>query len=244
MTGSRQSITVLLPVPDNVYSMLPNKELPSFKITPVFFNIGINEYATISETLGYTREQHRSNFDNYDRLKQYFIRYKKIILNSKGTPSKSESLTESLHNVTDLLNSMEESLRKNASKNTKILHLAEDICRGLHGLRLTSCKSAKDRTAMAITVEQCRILQKEFHLPANNVQSVLDTMRRFVVKCDNFFFNFYDNFMEFCDFSEGTRSENTLKNIGFRKYAFNLPQVLSLPQLYRPPTGSYGKAQS
>lgn len=33
---------------------------------------------------------------------------------------------------------------------------------------------------MAITVEQCRILQKEFHLPANNVQSVLDTMRRLV----------------------------------------------------------------
>ncbi|XP_031628041.1 inositol polyphosphate-4-phosphatase type I A isoform X2 [Contarinia nasturtii] len=221
VTGSRQSITVLLPVPDNIYSMLPNKESSSFKITPVFFNIGINEYATLSETLGYTREQHRSNFDNYDRLKQYFIRYKKIMLNSKGTPSKSETLTEQLHNVTDLLNAMEESLRKNASKNTKILHLAEDICRGLHGLRLTSCKSAKDRTAMSITVEQCRILQKEFHLPANNVQVVLDTMR-----------------------SEGTRSENTMKNIGLRKYAFNLPQVLSLPQVYRPPTGSYGKAQS
>lgn len=175
--------------------MLPNKESPSFKITPVFFNIGINEYATLSETLGYTREQHRSNFDNYDRLKQYFIRYKKIMLNAKVTPSKSETLTASLHNVADLLNAMEESLRKNASKNTKILHLAEDICRGLHGLRLTSCKSAKDRTAMAITVEQCRILQKEFHLPTNNVQSVLDTMRRFVIfrtihiskaKCDNY----------------------------------------------------------
>lgn len=189
VTGSRQSITVLLPVPDSIYAMLPNKESPSFKITPVFFNIGINEYATLSETLGYTREQHRSNFDNYDRLKQYFIRYKKIMLNSKGTPSKSETLTEQLHNVTDLLNAMEESLRKNASKNTKILHLAEDICRGLHGLRLTSCKSAKDRTAMAITVEQCRILQKEFHLPANNVQTVLDTMRRFVHNIC-FFINF------------------------------------------------------
>lgn len=72
-------------------------------------------------------------------------------------------------------------MRKNASKNTKILHLAEDVCRGLHGLRLTSCKSAKDRTAMAVTVEQCRILQQEFHLPANNVQHVLNTMRRFAV---------------------------------------------------------------
>lgn len=169
--------------------MLPNKETPSFKLTPVFFNIGINEYATLSETLGYTREQHRSNWDNFDRLKQYHIRYKKIMMNAQTTPNKMDALNASLHNVTDLLNDMEESLRKNASKNTKILHLAEDICRGLHGLRLTSCKSAKDRTAMSVTYEQCRVLQKEFHLPTNNVQAVLDTMRRFV-----FYFFFFFSF--------------------------------------------------
>lgn len=73
---------------------------------------------------------------------------------------------------------MEESLRTNTSKNFKILHLAEDISRALYSIRLTSCKSAKDRTAMAVTLEQCRILQKEFHLPANHMQIVLDTMRR------------------------------------------------------------------
>lgn len=76
-------------------------------------------------------------------------------------------------------------------------------------------------TGMAVTLEQVRILQQEFHLPTGNMQNVLDVMR-----------------------SEGTRLDNTFKNICRRKYAFNLPQVLSLPALYRPPTASFGKAQS
>lgn len=197
-------------MPDYVFAMLPNKESPTFKVTPCFFNIGINEYATLSETLGYTRDQHRSNWDNFDRLKQYHIRYKKIMLNAQSITSKSESLNETMYKVGELLTSMEESLRRNASKNTKILHLAEDICRGLHGLRFTSCKSAKDRTAMAVTLEQCQILQKEFHLPANNVQSVLDTMRRFVNMAHIF-----------CEppFVDGT-NENTNMNLKTKKKLF------------------------
>lgn len=181
ITGSRQSITVLLPVPDAVYAMLPTKENVSFKLTPVFFNIGINEKATLSETLGYTREQHRSNWDNFDRIKQYHIRYKKVMQTNAApvTPTKNDQTAE-LYNVTELLNAMEELLRKNASKNIRILHLAADICRGMYGIRLTSCKSAKDRTAMAVTLEQCRVLQKEFHLPSNDLQGVLNTTRRFV----------------------------------------------------------------
>ena len=169
VVGSRQLMTVLLPVPDVVYTILPKNETITFKVTPVFFNIGINEKATLSETLGYTREQHRSNWDNFDRLKQYHIRFKKLNLTNATAKS----------NVGDLLTSMEESLRTNASKNVRILHLAEDISRGMQGIRLTSCKSAKDRTAMAVTLEQCRILEKEFHLPSNNIQTVLDTIRRY-----------------------------------------------------------------
>lgn len=147
--------------------------------------------------------------------------------------------------VTDLLLEMEESLRSNASKNIKILHLAEDICRSVQGLRLTSCKSAKDRTGMAVTLEQCRILQKEFHLPASSSQNVVDTMRRLVLMMVFLFqLMLLSRYFSIPFFSEGTRCDNTVKNIGIRKYAFNLPQVLALPQLYRPPTGSYGKVQS
>ncbi|XP_055680609.1 inositol polyphosphate-4-phosphatase type I A isoform X2 [Lutzomyia longipalpis] len=220
IVGSRQSLTVLLPVPEIVYCALPTKETPSFRVTPVFFNIGINEKATLSETLRYTTEQHRSNWDNFDRLKQYHIRYKKLNLTVPETPTKSEPHVPT-QTVVNLLNTMEDQLKLNPSKNVKILSLAEDITRALHGVQFTSCKSAKDRTAMAVTLQQCRILQQEFHLPATSMQIVMDTMR-----------------------SEGTRADNTMKNIGLRKYAFNLPQVLALPSLYRPPAGSYGKAQT
>lgn len=116
-----------------------------------------------------------SNWDNFDRLKQYHIRHKKLPALADAT------LLQTGHadalNVADLLCSMEDSLRSNAAKNVKILHLAEDICRALGGVRLTSCKSAKDRTAMAVTLEQARILQREFHLPETSVQRVLDTVR-------------------------------------------------------------------
>lgn len=173
-----------------------NRDQVTFKVTPVFFNIGINEYATISETLGFTKEQHRSNWDNFDRLKQYHIRYKKIpVISTPQTPTSSNISDQSKdffiqppppqrdplvpeQVVINMLNNMEELLKQNTSKNVKILHVAQDICRSVQGIRFLSCKSAKDRTGMAVTLEQSRILQQEFHLPANNLQKVLDTMRR------------------------------------------------------------------
>lgn len=130
----------------------------------VFFNIGINEMATLAESLGYCKEQFRSNFDNFDRLKRYHIMYKKIPMpepksnNSNNSsndtsPGKNffiQSTTKenivSEQVVTNMLDKMEELLRINTSKNVKVLHIAQDITRALNGLRVTSCKSAKDRT--------------------------------------------------------------------------------------------------
>uniref|UniRef100_A0A182N1G6 phosphatidylinositol-3,4-bisphosphate 4-phosphatase n=1 Tax=Anopheles dirus TaxID=7168 RepID=A0A182N1G6_9DIPT len=244
VTGSRQALRVLLPVPESVFCHLPTKEAVSFRVTPVFFNIGINEKATVAETLGYTREQHRSNWDNYDRLKQYHSRYRKVPFNfvnphcsaMQDTPTKVTTVAAAAaaaitapqkellvpeHTVAAFLADLDGELRANGSKNYRVLQLAEEITRAVQGLRFTSCKSAKDRTSMAVTLEQCRVLQQEFHLSAGNAQNVLDTMR-----------------------SEGTRSDNTMKNVGTRKYAFNMPQVLSLPAAYRPPAGTYGKAQT
>lgn len=46
------------------------------------------------------------------------------------------------------------------------------------GLRVTCCKSAKDRTGMGVTLEQARILSEDFDLAAAEFDRALDCMRR------------------------------------------------------------------
>jgi inositol polyphosphate-4-phosphatase len=52
----------------------------SFTVTPVYYNVGINEMATLAESLGNTRPQDKSNLDNYERVNEYYHRFRKLHL--------------------------------------------------------------------------------------------------------------------------------------------------------------------
>ena len=89
----------------------------------------------------------------------------------------------------------------------------------MNGGRLTSCKSAKDRTSMSITWEQARLLSTFHSLSPLLLQECMTVMR-----------------------SAGVRRENAYKNIGKNKFAFNSLQLKMIPDIYRAPQGSGGAA--
>ena len=76
--GARASMKVLLPLPDWAYSLLPLQDgkTSTFTITPVFFNVGINEKATLAEKLGLNGPQEKNNSDNFrhvlNKNKKYY----------------------------------------------------------------------------------------------------------------------------------------------------------------------------
>lgn len=135
VTGNRNSLTVALPVPDSFYSLIPTRQTLSFHVTPVFFNIGINEMATIAESIGATRPQERSNIDNFERLNEYYLRYRKLNIpeGSNMSNGRSTACSPQLKSLGDLMEEMRTSVHSSKSKNVEMLYLAAHICRQIKG---------------------------------------------------------------------------------------------------------------
>ncbi|KAG7263102.1 hypothetical protein CRUP_003638 [Coryphaenoides rupestris] len=129
------------------------------------------------------------------------------------------------------------------------------ICRRLNGIRFTSCKSAKDRTAMSVTLEQCALLRDEHQLSKDYFVRALDCMRSRLTQGDVAQGEDPEagggerkppsrHFYPIALLLRGCRIENVQKNIGCRKYAFNMLQLMTFPKAYRPPEGTYGKVDT
>nr|KAF6401255.1 inositol polyphosphate-4-phosphatase type II B [Rousettus aegyptiacus] len=217
ITGRRDHYVVEVKLPARMFESLPLqiKEGQLLHVYPVLFNIGINEQQTLAERFGDVSLQESINQENFELLKEYYT-----IFMEKMPPDYISHFQEQ-NDIKDLLENLHQNIQAKKRKNVEIMWLAATICRKLNGIRFTCCKSAKDRTSMSVTLEQCSILRDEHQLHKDFFIRALDCMRR-----------------------EGCRIENVLKNIKCRKYAFNMLQLMAFPKYYRPPEGTYGKADT
>ena len=187
-----------------------------FSIVPVLFSQGIDIMQTIATTWDSNDDigdfQLHINAKGVERLNAYCERVQPC---STDPPASSNLSSKSFvpHPLTAQLIQLVRTTDV-SEKNVQMLIEVERICSMVGGCRVTFCKSGKDRTGMAITLEQSRLLGEVFGTGTTDARIIRDA-----------------NVMRI----HGTRIMIAEKNIGRPIYSINRLQVKFLPLFYRPP---------
>ncbi|CAG5098310.1 Oidioi.mRNA.OKI2018_I69.XSR.g15552.t1.cds [Oikopleura dioica] len=206
--GDRQSPRVYVPVSQEI---LQGSNNVVFKCVPIMFNIGINERQELQDIRNKPSPLINAiNSFSLNRLYHWIELHceeqANVLLNGPF-----QQLAEEIR--------LYETMKK--KKNVEIHRIAAEITRSLKGGRIINCKSGKDRTGMAVTLEQARIIRSEISIDDALYKHSLNEMR-----------------------FHGLRRDNCKKNQDKYLYAFQKVQLLTFPNEYVPPKGSYGHAET
>ncbi|VDM59866.1 unnamed protein product [Angiostrongylus costaricensis] len=206
VSGERATICVSIPVPHDVYDSLPCelKDRASILVHVAYFNIGVNHEATLGQSFGGTALETAINQEGAERVLSYSNRF-----------SVDQNAREAVMELVNVVAS------EPSRKNLAIFEWAMTACELLRGQAVICCKSGKDRTGMAVTIEQGRVFRETCGLNAVQLQEVIASLRR-----------------------DGARRENCRKNVGKAVYSFSPFQMHFLPKTFRPPNGTYAQGVS
>ncbi|GMH86756.1 hypothetical protein TL16_g10643 [Triparma laevis f. inornata] len=213
--------------------------LATFGLTAVLFTQGINAHATLANNKmgGDAAVQISINRTSMHRLKMYFTKFREVsalysaawgrasqasqaVSEGKGKEDGGDKdpATQSLKSLDDLFNKAQAAVNDACNygneKNVNVLLKTSDVCRKLNGTHAILCKSGKDRTSMAVTLEQARYLCSRHGVVSGKKST--EIMRR-----------------------HGVRRQNVWANTGQKNFAFNGINYTSLPKCFRPPAGCY-----
>ena len=204
---------------DNNEILTPSFELGSIpvKLCGIVFTQGVNERQTLATYSGFheVKVQSRINLDSFKRISEYHRKFKLCHLSKISVPIHMQT---ALEYTEELKNKLGRTLIKNTvDKNVNVMIFASELAKLMGGLVTFMCKSGKDRTGQAVTLDLARELVRKHAV--TEVQHVLDSFR-----------------------SIGVRRHNVWANTGQTQYAFTNFQSSFLPACLRPPPDTLASA--
>jgi hypothetical protein len=195
----------------------------TIRVVPVLFSQGMNEMQTVANTVGKDSLQKEINAENLIVLQSYFVSFAQYRTTRNGTINKVALYTaEDFDRWQKLLTQLSQKIHHSGrEKCMDILVMSSRIARSIGGGRVICCKSAKDRTAMSVTLEEANLLVECHGLSAIERDAFTRLLR-----------------------IHGVRIQNARKNIGKAQYCFSALQNYMLPQDYKCPRGTGGGSRS